>query len=1250
MIDVDETSPTDNGSAVAVLDDSTAWTVPSFGTHDVADRTPQPPDDIELWSYTIGTGRGFLRFSAISKGFLGSALFFLALRGDWLKLLMPFALMMVAGAVVSIIWSFQVKPFDRRAHESHTRRDHRLRTASVDVYITTCGEDPDVIRNTIWHARHIEHDGDVHVYVLDDKNSAAVRAHALDLGATYIHRPEPGWMKKAGNIHHAYGNSGGEFIIILDADFAARDDFLAHTLGYFEDPAVGIVQTPQYFRVDDDNWVEAGAASQQEQFYRIVQRARDRRGGAICVGTNAVYRRAALDERGGMALLEHSEDLFTGMKVIDAGYRVSYLPLVLAAGSAPDNTRALASQQYRWARGNFALAGTPLFKRLRLTFMQRLSIWDGWIFYVTSGLSPLVAIVVPILTLVEIPEAISIAPTVLLVPALLTEFVIQPRWLYLSNGPASRRVGLISQVAHLFALRDHLSDREQEWVPTGNTAGGRRQATDRIPELIASIGFFAFIATIVGVGIRAAQGFSIVDLAPVIVLAMIAIPTALTVTNAPRPVARVATADVDASRDNYLDVVRGLSIIRVMFWHALGYWWISWAFAAMPAVFYVSGALFAKSMRKRPAGAVVKDRLRRLLPPYVAFLAASLLAISVATGGSVWRTNTVDVISWIVPFQSPAALPWEQGWLSTPLWFLRALIIVLLVTPVAVRVLRRGRPIVWAAVWSLSIVGLDIVISSADTVRATSVLRGIGDVVVFGGFFAAGAAFHHRRHELAQTAHRERILIVLLVLTAAVAWMAPPADWVVNNSNVMMGLVGAVWLVAVILFEPHIRNLGNIPGVRQIVSWVASNSMTVYLWHTAVLCVTFAIVGGVAEPQDVALFMVVFVPLLIGAVVALRPLERQWSTRPGAHPFRILPIAAIVAVAAILVQQPTLFPETDAFTAPPAPSARPETGEEGPVPDDVTSTGGVVGWVTGNRVREAIAVTVAADGEHVSHSYSGVGTDEEFGEQELFEATDTFEALSLTKTMVATVALQLVDEGVLTLDGPLPALDGVDAEVTDALTIRRLLSHATGLVDYRQAEGFDPTETPEPLDAVNAAIAESDLAVTEVEYSSTNYFIVGMVIEQVTDSMLGDQLDARLFEPLGMDDTELVNNYRAGFVGYSSGGVVSTLDDLATWYDALVSDGIVLSDEMLDEMIWGGRDYNDAAGLGAWRHCPCRDATVEDPDPFLYLFHDGGDVRISYHPDEDVVMVSRFSKPLYGTPALAGDIDGFILQVLDEVA
>ncbi len=1212
-----------------------------------------PPNDEELWSYTRGTGRWFLQFSALSRMCLGAALFFLAMRGDWLKLLLPFGLMMVAGAAVSIVWSFQIRVFDRRAHQRLTSSARGPRLSSVDVLITTCGEDPEVIRNTIFHATRLRHGGPVRVFVLDDKGSPDVRAHAEDLGATYIHRENRGWMKKAGNIHHAYGQSDGEFIVILDADFAAREDFLQHTLPYFTDAEIGIVQTPQFFRVNEANWVEVGAASQQEQFYRIVQRARDRRGGAICVGTNAVYRRAALDERGGIALLEHSEDLFTGMKVIDAGYKVSYLPLVLAAGSAPSTTQALASQQYRWARGNFALAGTPLFKRLRLTFMQRLSIWDGWIFYVTSSLSPVIAAVVPVLTLLEVPQAISLAPTLMLVPALVTEFVLQPRWLYLSNGPASRRVGLISQVAHLFALRDHLSDREQEWVPTGDLGGTHRQATDRIPGLIASAGFWCFIATISLIGIRAAGGYSMINLAPVVVLALVALPTALTATNpAERPAPR-PPEEQPVGRDGFLDTVRGISILRVMFWHALGFWWISWVFAAMPAVFYVSGALVAKSMRSRPIDVVVRARLRRLLPPYAVFIAASLTAVF-AANPDVLRTHFVDVLSWIIPFQSPAPLPWEEGWLSTPLWFLRALILVLLAAPLAARIGRRLRAPVWVALWGAALVSLDALILRQTSVRATAVLRGVGDLVCFGGFFALGVAGHHLRHEFARLYRRGRVLVALVVLTAAVTWLVPPAEMVVNNSNVTMALVGLCWLCAIILFEDHFRLIGEIPGVNKVVGWVAANSMTVYLWHTAVLCVAYVVAGAPSSTRDVGLLALVFAPILVFTVATLRPFEHRWSAARDRHPLAPVRLLIVVAVAAAMISQPTLFPEVTETVGPPAPSARPEVGVDAAGPTDPgVERAGIAGWMAGNEVEHAAVVVVASDGAHSTLDFDAEPTTESStaaDRQPDVNPDDRFEALSVTKTMVAATALQLVDEGALTLDGPLPAIDDLPEELTDSLTLRRLLAHASGLADYRTIDGFDPDAPVDPLEAVLDTYAVSNTANRTVAYSSTNYFVVGMLIEQVTGNLLGHELESRLFEPLGMDDTALVDNTRPGFVGYASGGVVSTLDDLATWYDSLFRRRVVLSPEMLDEMVWGGAQFSEGSGLGAWRHCPCGAGTAVDPTPWLYVFHDGGDVRVMYHPDDDVVMVTRFSKPLYLSPSLAGDLDGFALQVLARVS
>ena len=841
-----------------------------------------PPDDHEMWSYVAGDGRRFLQFSALSRICLGGALIFLGLRGDWLILLLPFGIGIVLGGIINVIWSTQIEPFDHEAHRSRVAIGAN-RTWSVDVFICTCGEDPAVVENTIMHATGLRHTGHVEVYVLDDRGIEEIRSAAGLWGANYLARPDRGWMKKSGNLRYGYERSAGDIVLVLDADFAVRPDFLQQTLPYFDDDALGILQTPQFFRTSRDNWVERGAAAQQEQFYRIGLRARDRHDGAICVGTNALYRRSALDERGGMALLEHSEDIFTGMKVVDAGYRVDYLPLPLASGSTPDNTAALASQQYRWARGNFALAGTPLFKRMRLHPMQRLGLWDGWIFYVTSALSPLVALFVPIVSLAQAPEAITLAPSAMVLPALFTEFYLQPRWLQLSDGRASRRVGLISQVAHLHTLRDHLTDRDQEWIPTGGDRPSERRAgTDHIPDQIATCAVWGFTITLVLLGVRVATGWAFIDLAPVGLLAAIALPAALGTTrpavDVPR---RPAAPPVDEGRDAFLDVVRAISIVRVMFWHTLGFWWISWTFAAMPAVFYVAGAVLAKSLRKASCWTVVKARLRRLIPPYLAYVGIAMAAILLADPAA-WSNQTANIVSWFVPYRAPAPIAWEEGWLSTPLWFLRALVVVLLLTPLLRPLGQRLPGRLMFGAWIGSLFVLDSWVDHQSSELSTGIVRGIADVVCFGGFFALGASAHHLRYRLSR--NRRWVLAVVCLATAgAWAYVAPPIDWVVNISYVLSGLVGLGWLLAMLALEDQLRHVGEIAAIRRFVAWITDNSMSIYLWHTLALVLAFYVVGVPSSPGQYIILAAVFAVLLASIVAAVRPLESLGSTRRGGH-------------------------------------------------------------------------------------------------------------------------------------------------------------------------------------------------------------------------------------------------------------------------------------------------------------------------------------------------------------------------------
>lgn len=92
------------------------------------------------------------------------------------------------------------------------------------------------------------------------------------IGHPDVRRPNRPELKKAGNLRYAFTCTSGEVILILDADFCPRPEFLRETLPYFMNPSIGIVQTPQYFRWrKEQTWVEQGAAVTQELFYRMVQ-------------------------------------------------------------------------------------------------------------------------------------------------------------------------------------------------------------------------------------------------------------------------------------------------------------------------------------------------------------------------------------------------------------------------------------------------------------------------------------------------------------------------------------------------------------------------------------------------------------------------------------------------------------------------------------------------------------------------------------------------------------------------------------------------------------------------------------------------------------------------------------------------------------------------------------------------------------------------------------------------------------------
>jgi len=201
---------------------------------------------------------------------------------------------------------------------------------TVDVFLPSAGEDLDVLRNTYHWVSKLEWPAEkIDFYIMDDSERIEVALLAENFGFNYLVRPNKGYFKKAGNLLYAFKRSRGDLIAVFDADFVPAANYLFEMANYFEDPTIGIVQSPQFFDTDaSKNWIQRGAGAVQELFYRAIQVARSNIGAPICCGTSAVYRRAGLIEAGGFVQIEHSEDVYTGIALRRQGFRTIYIPSV----------------------------------------------------------------------------------------------------------------------------------------------------------------------------------------------------------------------------------------------------------------------------------------------------------------------------------------------------------------------------------------------------------------------------------------------------------------------------------------------------------------------------------------------------------------------------------------------------------------------------------------------------------------------------------------------------------------------------------------------------------------------------------------------------------------------------------------------------------------------------------------------------------------------------------------------------------
>jgi cellulose synthase (UDP-forming) len=439
---------------------------------------PEPPDDDEKASYA-GRPLPFL-----ATGLALSALCVIVSQ-VWMEISYPvlavfcwYTVIFIAYQAMSVPVNFAARSFDLPAHVLRVRTWRPARYPDVDIYLPICGEPIEVLRNTWTGVFELLHayPGCARAYVLDDGPCDLARDVCASFGFTYLRRPETRLHRKAGNLNYAFGRTASPALVVFDADFRPRPDFLAETLPYLDDPTVGIVQTPQFFRVSpNQTWVERAARPTLEIFHRAVQVSRDRFGSALCVGSNAVYRRAALAATGGFTLIPYAEDSHTGLDARYNGYRLKYLPLPLAAGICPASLDAFMRQQYRWCCNATSLVWTKHMWRVPMPRSARLPYLAGWLWNLMTGLRALVLPLVPIVLLACLPGEIRLRYALLLVPVALTAVVLYPLWHHSPFSPRIWPLALAGGWAQVLALWDFGRGRAMSWTPARRPADATRR-------------------------------------------------------------------------------------------------------------------------------------------------------------------------------------------------------------------------------------------------------------------------------------------------------------------------------------------------------------------------------------------------------------------------------------------------------------------------------------------------------------------------------------------------------------------------------------------------------------------------------------------------------------------------------------------------------------------------------------------------------------------------------------------------------
>lgn len=259
--------------------------------------------------------------------------------------------------------------------------------------------------------------------------------------------------------------------------------------------------------------------------------------------------------------------------------------------------------------------------------------------------------------------------------------------------------------------------------------------------------------------------------------------------------------------------------------------------------------------------------------------------------------------------------------------------------------------------------------------------------------------------------------------------------------------------------------------------------------------------------------------------------------------------------------------------------------------------------------RDFSGTVLVARGDNILLEASYGEADIEWGVPNVPEAR--YRIGSLTKPLIATLIMNMVEDGILSLSGTLGEYlpDHYAGTPAAVVTVEQLLSHTSGLKDFPQ-DLFDPWwETTARLayepEELATQLFKAELIEepgTNWRYNNSAYAVLGLIVEGVTGKPYGESLKSRIFDPAGMTDSgvfsenvaldRLAHGYAPqpnGELGqpiqvdssifFSAAGIYSTARDLYRFDRALYGTDLV-SAEAREKMHTKKTDFGYGLGWG----------------------------------------------------------------------